>query len=353
MFALFVIAFISFMISYLATQYVPSVINWSDFDHDNLSEVWEVLDEFKVVADTAQVLTTLVSFILGLYVTKTVDIWWNMRHELLQDVLNTIDTLCMRLSIYFPGNSKEDDEAKETILRYGVLSLKLLFKDAREVDSWNIGDRKRLGCDDLTDLVDEGLLLPHERELLKESPARSQVIWVWIASLFTKWCLDGRLPDPLENQNTVLDECSQARNKISMILARVNTQYPMSYSHLVISMVKMLLLIQAIVAGYLFNLSVWTGYYYWMATQAVYLIVWTIFHQAMIDIKEHITNPFRDNPCDFSEMIQSARTINQCRAFFKAGKHPPYTVKHKTNPAALPPQLIVRQIINSRLRKKK
>ena len=38
-----------------------------------------------------------------------------------------------RLAIYFPGNTKEDEEAKETILRYGVLSVKLLFKDAREV----------------------------------------------------------------------------------------------------------------------------------------------------------------------------------------------------------------------------
>ena len=60
--------------------------------------------------------------------TKTVDIWWNIRHELLQGVLNTIDSMCARLSVYFPGNTKEDEEAKETILRYGVLSVKLLFK---------------------------------------------------------------------------------------------------------------------------------------------------------------------------------------------------------------------------------
>ena len=52
-----------------------------------------------------------------------------------------------------------------------------------------------------------------------------------------------------------------------MILARVNTQYPMSYSHLVITMVKVLLIIQAAVAGYIFTLAVFTGYYYWMCTQ--------------------------------------------------------------------------------------
>ena len=260
---LFLLAWLSFAISYLCSKYVWTSVSWSHFDEDDLIQVWEVLDEFKVVSDTAQVLTTLVSFLLGLYVTKTVDIWWNIRHELLQGVLNTIDSMCARLSVYFPGNTQEDDEAKETILRYGVLSIKLLFKDAREVDSWNIKDRKRLGCDSLGDLVDEGLLLQHEKELLKDCPSRSQVVWVWIASLFTKWCLDGRLPSPVENQNTVLEECNVARNNIAMILARINTQYPMSYSHLVISMVKVLLIIQALVAGYIFNLSLWTGYYYW------------------------------------------------------------------------------------------
>jgi len=346
------LALLSFAVTYLSSKYIYTEISWRDFDRDSLRDIWEVLDEFQVVADCAQVLTTLVSFLLGLYVTKTVDIWWNIRHELLQGVLNTIDSMCSRLAIYFPGNTKEDDEAKEIILRYGVLSVKLLFKDAREVDSWNISDRKRLNCDNLSDLVDEGLLLDHEKELLKDCPSRAQVVWVWIASLFTKWCLDGRLPSPLENQNTILEECNTARNNIAMILARVNTQYPMSYSHLVISMVKVLLIIQALVAGYIFTLSVWTGYYYWACTQVVYLVVWTIFHQAMIDIKEHITNPFRDNPTDFSEMIQSARSINTCRAFFKAGKHPPYAHKSKTNPAALPPQLIVRQIISSRLKKR-
>ena len=81
-----------------------------------------------------------------------------------------------RLAIYFPGNTKEDEEAKETILRYGVLSVKLLFKDAREVDSWNIQDRKRLGCDNLSDLVDEGLLHPHEKELLKDCPSRAHQV---------------------------------------------------------------------------------------------------------------------------------------------------------------------------------
>ena len=70
--SLFSLSMLSFAICYLASKYCYTIVSWSDFDETDLVQVWEVLDEFKVVSDTAQVLTTLVSFLLGLYVTKTV-----------------------------------------------------------------------------------------------------------------------------------------------------------------------------------------------------------------------------------------------------------------------------------------
>ena len=82
--SLILLALVSFAVSYFCSKYVYTEASWSRFEHEDLNQIWEVLDEFKVVADTSQVLTTLVSFLLGLYVTKTVDIWWNIRHELLQ-----------------------------------------------------------------------------------------------------------------------------------------------------------------------------------------------------------------------------------------------------------------------------
>jgi len=354
LFTLVLIAFITAVITYLCMRWVDSPVTWVDYDRHDMAEVFEVLDEFQVVASTSETVTTLVAFVLGLYVSKSVDIWWNLRFDQLQTVLNTIDSLSMRMAVYFPGQGDSDMEAKATVLRYGALSVKLLFKDCREVDAWTLEHRLVSRCDDLHELEQEGLLLPHETNLLVDCPCKSQVVWVWIASYMTKLCLDGRLPNPLANQESVLEECIEARNSIANILARVNTQFPLSYTHLVVFMVKLLLYVHSIIAGYIFALSFFTSYWYQAAVQLAYLVIWSIFHMGLINIREHIANPFRDNPCDFSSAMLTARSLNHSKAFFEAGTHPPYTYDKEGNgthrAAALPPQLIVRQLYGGRMK---
>ena len=88
-----------------------------------------------------------------------------------------------------------------------------------------------------------------------------------------------------------------------------------------------------------------TGYFYWGAVQVSYLIIWTLFHQGLIQIKEHISNPFRDNRSDFSGQMLTARSVNQSSNLFAAASAPPYG-----KAAALPPQLIVRQMFGGRMR---
>ena len=192
---------------------------------------------------------TLVAFTLGFYLQKTIDIWWNLRHDTLQQLMNIVDNMCLRMAIYFPGHTKEDEQARETIMRYGLLSLALLFKDAREVDVWSEEEAKAAGALDMNDLMEEGLLTQHEAKLLEGIPAKSQMCWVWISSLFTKWCLDGRLPDPLGNQNTMLVYSEEARNAISTILAQLNMQFPLSYAHLIIFFSKLYMVMLAVEAG--------------------------------------------------------------------------------------------------------
>ena len=172
----------------------------------------------------SETLRTLAAFILGYYMEKTINIWWTLRHDTLQQLMNVVDNMCLRMAIYFPGSHEEDVEARETIMRYGILSLALLFKDAQEVDVWTEREAQKANALDLDDLVAEGLVTPKEAALLHNTPARSQMCWVWISSLFTKWCLDGRLPDPLGNQNTMLEYSQEARNAISTILAQLNMQ---------------------------------------------------------------------------------------------------------------------------------
>lgn len=191
----------------------------------NMKTVESLQTGIKISED----LRTLAAFVLGFYLTKTIDIWWSLRHDTLQQLMNIVDNMCLRMAIYFPGSHYEDRHARETIMRYGILSVALLFKDARQVDVWSMKEAKAVGALDLDDLLEERLLTKREAKLLEGVPAKSQMCWVWISSLFTKWCLDGRLPDPLGNQNTMLVYSEQARNAISTILAQLNMQFPLNY----------------------------------------------------------------------------------------------------------------------------
>jgi len=317
---------------------------------DDRTQIVEIFQQLTHVAHFTEGLGVLVAFVLGLYVNKQVNIYWNLRQEFLQSLMNCVESLCFRMAIYFPHNNKEDQEIRDTILRYGLLSIALLFKDASEIDSWTVGERKTLGAHDLSDLVRDGVLTPDEKPLLDGCPAKCQVVWVWIASFFTKLCLDGRLPDPLANQEAILAECTKANSNINFLLGRINTQYPLAYSHLVVFMVKILIFMAAVQAGYITAVAFIFQYDYWAYEQIIMMTVMTIFYQGLINIKEHISNPFRDGSTDFSWKMFHTRVHNECKAFFAAGRSPPYTHSERPKPAVLPPQLIVRQVISSKFR---
>jgi hypothetical protein len=287
---------------------------------------------------------TLVAFTLGFYLQKTIDIWWNLRHDTLQQLMNIVDNMCLRMAIYFPGQTKEDEQARETIMRYGLLSLALLFKDAREVDVWSEEEAKAAGALDMNDLMEEGLLTPHEATLLEGIPAKSQMCWVWISSLFTKWCLDGRLPDPLGNQNTMLVYSEEARNAISTILAQLNMQFPLSYAHLIIFFSKLYMVMLGVEAGISVGSSFHHTNYSDVISKALILTLSPILYQGILEIKEHISNPFRDDITDYSFKMFHARLRNECTAFFNCAMNPPYATVDEPEPAVLPPQFLERQV---------
>ena len=63
-----------------------------------------------------------------------------------------------------------------------------------------------------------------------------------------------------------------------------------------------------------------------------------------MEIKEHISNPFRDDITDYSFKMFHARLRNECTAFFKCAMNPPYTTAEEPEPAVLPSQFLERQV---------
>ena len=199
---------------------------WAERD---IIQAFEDLIELKTVASLTDNFVDLAAFLLGMYLDKMVDIWWELRHGTMQEMINIVSSQCMRAAVYFPHKTPTSRANKELLLRYGTLSLALFWRDAHEIDAWDVRTRKKFHLDDLDDLVAEGLLTKDEQLLLRDCPVKSQVIWTWIGSLWTKWILDGRLPDASHDlQSELLSECEEAANRIRSMLARINTQFPLT-----------------------------------------------------------------------------------------------------------------------------
>ncbi|XRB15393.1 bestrophin [Pseudoscourfieldia marina] len=332
---------------------------WEERD---IIAVFEHLTELKVIAGLTDSFVDLAAFLLGMYLDKQVDIWWELRHDTMQELINIISSQCMRASVYFPQQTPTSQANKELLLRYGTLSLALFWRDAHEVDAWDKRTRKKFHLDDLDDLVNEGLMTERERELLMKCPVKSQVVWTWIGSLWTKWILDGRLPDAShEMQSDLCGECEKAADRIRSMLARINTQFPLTYTHLLVSITKVLIFTNAVICGYVSAIAIIGHYWYWVAVQFVNLILLTVFYQGILHIYPAIVNPFCDNVSDFSWKLFHARTVNQCRSFFAAGEKPPYVVADlddgedvpegmRRHPAQMPPQLPIVQISSTRMK---
>ena len=78
--------------------------------------------------------------------------------------------------------------------------------------------------------------------------------------------------------------------------------------------------------------------------QIIVMTLGSAFYQGLVDIKEHISNPFRDDITDYSFKMFHARLQRECQSFFKAAMEPPYTSPEHPLPAVLPPQFLERQV---------
>jgi len=80
--------------------------------------------------------------------------------------MDTVDAMVLRTAVYFSGNHEEDRAIRYQVLRYGILSVALFFKDARNIDANTAKERIDWEVDNLDDLVEDGLLTEHEKALL-------------------------------------------------------------------------------------------------------------------------------------------------------------------------------------------
>mmetsp|Transcript_6665 Transcript_6665/g.23561 ORF Transcript_6665/g.23561 Transcript_6665/m.23561 type:complete len:122 (+) Transcript_6665:256-621(+) len=105
------------------------------------------------------------------------------------------------------------------------------------------------------------------------------------------------------------------------------------------------MVLQAVVGGYLIGFAMYVRHYEWVAAQLLFCILTPLYFQAVVQIKEAVSNPFRNDVNDFSWKVLHTRLTNECTAFYEAGACPPHAADTDgQGPAKLPAQFVVRQV---------
>eukprot|EP00747_Dinoflagellata_sp_TGD_P165964 gnl/TRDRNA2_/TRDRNA2_188061_c0_seq1.p1 gnl/TRDRNA2_/TRDRNA2_188061_c0~~gnl/TRDRNA2_/TRDRNA2_188061_c0_seq1.p1 ORF type:complete len:403 (+),score=63.81 gnl/TRDRNA2_/TRDRNA2_188061_c0_seq1:176-1384(+) len=157
-----------------------------------------------------------VAFMLAFFVSLAVERWWEVRHVMLGGLWSAIDDLTMVLAAHFPR--REHRRLKTLLLRYCLLSMELMFMEARDPEV------------DLHELCRRKLLLEEEREKLAPLASKSQVVWVWIAGTLQRLAEQGKLSSRLLVM--LYGICNRARASLGGVFMYLDTQLPFSYLHL-------------------------------------------------------------------------------------------------------------------------
>lgn len=169
------------------------------------------------VSEAANYMSLLVAVALAFYVSACVERWWEVRNTMFGGLWTAVDDLNMILAAHFPR--KEHKRFKDLILRYCLLSVELVFAQAR-------GDH----FEELADLRQRQLLTDDEKDRLEGVAAKPQVVWVWIAAVFQRLAASEKLSSRL--LVTLYGICTKARGSVGGLTAYNNTQLPFAYVHL-------------------------------------------------------------------------------------------------------------------------
>lgn len=274
-------------------------------------------EELTNVVTLINTFHTLLTWLLGFFVSTALSRWWTVRSEGIGNLWGSVSDLTMLVSSFYPQDTSAHKEVRDRVLRWGVLSHELLYKQVS-------------GSEDLRDLIEAGLLLPEEHQALGGVPSKPQVVWTWMSGFFTHLAVgSGALGSTLPFPGTTLWQlhnlCRQGRGAIGGALALADTQIPFAYAHLLGALVWVHNVVQALASAFVFWESSSRGDYYRFGAEAVYLVVYPTVMLSLLHIGVGMMNPMRSREgMDFPRGAYSCFMVAENRAFQQAQVRPPY-----------------------------
>jgi len=237
-------------------------------------------------------MNSLCAFLLGFYLQEVINRWWSVRVNSVDSFQQACTSLHQLICVTL-GPSEEETRVKSLIMRYSLLCHQFVFHQ-RCLSSRNA--EKQLG-----ELKKIGLVTDEESLLLQRQEHKSQIIWVWMTSLFH--CLIWKKQMiPKDLIKNVHGELYRGRCAIQRGETYVNTQVPLPYVHLNAITVHVFHILLSGIAGINMCVGLHTSDYGRVALAMSQIWAFGVLYQSILIIAAVLSNPLGKHEHNFSKL---------------------------------------------------
>ena len=251
-------------------------------------------------------------FILGPYVGLAVQRWWAVRKDGVGALWGAVDDLAVWSAAWFYKGTLADHAARGLVVRYGLLSHALLYKEARNE------------ADQLDDVIAAGLLLDHEARTLQPLASKSAVVWTWMSHFWTRALANELnttpIPHAAQLSPMVMAKCMQGRGAVGLTLMYIDSQQPFPYVHLLALLTDMALCVNSATVGLqtgriLLDYTSRAEVPLLLICAFVRVAVFVLIYSGLLAISVHLENPLGDDPADLPALAYQVWMKKECESF--------------------------------------
>jgi len=261
--------------------------------------------------NTGLVFNALGAFLLAIFVSITLDRWWQVR-LCISSIVGGCNNLSMLAASHFVVSQEgvPNPEAiiiRENLLRYCIAAQALVYNQAS------------CGKKGFNDIVESGYLTSQEAMILQTAifPSKYMLVYGWCTELLKQAKINTVLSDWEWNQMQTM--INDMRSSSARIFTLTGTQIPYTYVHVVTLVCKVHQLLISLHGGSVVGESIhedpYTGRFSTEGILYGYLIVSlnSLLFEGLLQLHDQLHHPFGDNPWQFAtdEMLASCKLASK------------------------------------------
>jgi hypothetical protein len=245
----------------------------------------------------------LCTFLLSLFVSLSLTRWWNLRYSCLGELWNVVAEMTM-LSCTYLSSDVEKRMIREQLLKYGLLSFSLVFKDARGEHGDIFLDR----------MAERQMCTQQEASALHRIAVKSETPWVWAFELIARGVEAGDIPTSVRYEFHA--RCLRGRTAVTNLLMYVQTPLPLMYVHLIVALVKITMVFWCLYTGVTtaraFDTTNPNTNVHDVWALLLLQICVPVVYQSALELHRKLQNPFLEHSAGFPERTFCSALRKEC-----------------------------------------